>query len=127
MPSWGAEQEPQQETEQEPQPEPQQEAEQGAKQEPTQEPQQEPEQEPTQEPAQEPQQEPEGTESGEQQTCDIPAIVRQYDADGSCKIEQNEWLVAIADYTARPSAVDHPADPADSGAPGIVVSGAGTP
>ena len=108
----GAEQEPAQEAEQEPQPEPQQEAEQGAEQEPeqepTQEPQQEPEQEPTQEPAQEPQQEPEGTESSEQQTCDIPAIVRQYDADGSCKIEQSEWLVAIADYTADPSQLTTP-------------------
>ena len=89
--------EPQQQT-QEPQSEPQQEAEQGAEQEPTQEPEQEPTREPEQEPAQEPQQEPEGTESGEQQTCDIPAIVRQYDADGSCTIEQDEWLVAVDDY-----------------------------
>ena len=41
-------------------------------------------------------------ESDQQQACDIPAIVRQYDADGICKIEQGEWLVAIADYTADP-------------------------
>ena len=75
---------------QDPQPEPQQEAEQ--------EPTQEPEQEPTQEPTQEPQQEPEDAEPDERQTCDIPAIVRQYDADGSCVIEQDEWHAAIDDY-----------------------------
>ena len=51
---------------------------------------------------------PEGTESDQQQACDIPAIVRQYDADGSCKIEQSEWLVAIADYTADPPKLTTP-------------------
>ena len=75
---------------QDPQPEPQQEAEQ--------EPTQEPEQEPTQEPIQEPQQEPEDAEPDERQTCDMPAIVRQYDADGSCVIEQGEWYAAVDDY-----------------------------
>ena len=94
-------QEPDQEPTQEPQQEPTEEPTQEPDQEPTQEPQQEPTEEPTQEPdqepTQEPQQEPEGTES-DQQMCDIPAIVRQYDSDGSCKIEQNEWAVAINDY-----------------------------
>ncbi len=75
---------------QEPQPEPQQEAEQGAEQEPTQEPTQEPQQEPEQEPTQEPEPEPESS---------LPAIVQQYDTDGSGVIEQDEWLVAIDDYT----------------------------
>ncbi len=79
--------EPQQQT-QEPQGEPQQEAEQGAEQEPTQEPEQEPQQEPEQEPTQEP--EPESS---------LPAIVQQYDTDGSGVIEQDEWLVAVDDYT----------------------------
>ena len=99
-------QEPEQEPTQEPTQEPGQEPEQEPEQEPTQEPTQEPEQEQTQEPTEEPEQEqtqeptqePEGTESGEQPTCDIPAIVRQYDTDGSCKIEQDEWEVAIRDY-----------------------------
>ena len=86
----GAAQKPQQEAEQEPQPEPQQEAEQGAEQEPTQEPEQEPQQEPEQESTQEP--EPESN---------LPAIVRQYDADGSGVIEQVEWLVAVDDYAAQ--------------------------
>ncbi len=81
--------EPQQQT-QEPQPEPQQEAEQGAEQEPTQEPTQEPQQEPEQESTQEPEPEPESS---------LPAIVQQYDTDGSGVIEQDEWLVAIDDYT----------------------------
>ena len=93
----GAEQEPQQEAEQRAEQEPTQEPEQEPAQEPQQEPTEEPTQEPDQEPTQEPQQEPEGTES-DQQMCDIPAIVRQYDSDGSCKIEQNEWAVAINDY-----------------------------
>ena len=108
--------EPEPEPEQEPTQEPQQEPEQEPTQEPEQEPEQtqEPEQEPTQEPeqepeqTQEPEQEPEGTESGEQPTCDIPAIVRQYDADGSCKIEQGEWLVAVADYAADPPKLTTP-------------------
>ena len=73
---------------QEPQGEPQQEAEQGAEQEPTQEPAQEPTQEPEQESTQEP--EPESN---------LPAIVQQYDTDGSGTIEQDEWLVAVDDYT----------------------------
>ena len=102
--------EPEQEPEQEPTQEPEQEPEQEPTQEPEQEPEQtqEPEQEPEQEPTQEPEQEPEGTESDQQPTCDIPAIVRQYDADGSCKIEQGEWLVAIADYTADPPKLTTP-------------------
>ncbi len=79
---------------QEPQPEPQQEAEQGAEQEPTQEPEQEPTQEPQQEPEQEPTQEPEP-----EPESSLPAIVQQYDTDGSGVIEQDEWLVAIDDYT----------------------------
>ena len=90
----GAEQEPTQEAEQEPQPEPQQEAEQGAEQEPTQEPEQEPAQEPQQEPEQEPTQEPEP-----EPESNLPAIVQQYDTDGSGVIEQDEWLVAVDDYT----------------------------
>ena len=80
--------EPQQQT-QEPQAEPQQGAEQGAEQEPTQEPEQEPTQEPEQEPTPEPEPEPESN---------LPAIVRQYDTDGSGVIERDEWLVAIDDY-----------------------------
>ena len=79
---------------QEPQGEPQQEAEQGAEQEPTQEPEQEPTQEPQQEPEQEPTQEPEP-----EPESSLPAIVQQYDTDGSGVIEQDEWLVAVDDYT----------------------------
>ncbi len=90
----GAEQEPTQEAEQEPQDEPQQEAEQGAEQEPTQEPEQEPTQEPQQEPEQEPTQEPEP-----EPESNLPAIVQQYDTDGSGVIEQDEWQVAVDDYT----------------------------
>ena len=41
-------------------------------------------------PTQKPEQEPESS---------LPAIVRQYDADGSGTIEQDEWLVAVDDYT----------------------------
>ena len=107
-PTQEPEQEPAQEPEQDPEQEPAQEPTQEPEQEPAQEPKQDPEQEPAQEPAQEPEQEPEGTESGEQQTCDIPAIVRQYDSDGSCKIEQSEWLVAMADYTADPPQLTTP-------------------
>ena len=94
-------QEPQQEPEQEPAQEPEQEPTQEPQQEPEQEPAQEPEQDPEQEPTQEPEQEPEGTESDQQQTCDIPAIVRQYDTDGSCKIERAEWLVVVDDAAAQ--------------------------
>ncbi len=87
-----------------PQPEPEQEAEQEPKQEPTQEPEQEPQQQedpqeqqaPTQEPEQEPTQEPEP-----EPESNLPAIVRQYDADGSGVIEQDEWLVAVDDYTVQ--------------------------
>ena len=108
-PTQEPEQEPAQEPEQDPEQEPAQEPEQDPEQEPTQEPTQEPEQEPAQEPeqdheqepAQEPEQEPEGTESDQQQTCDIPAIVRQYDTDGSCKIERAEWLVVVDDAAAQ--------------------------
>ena len=48
-----------------------------------------PEPEPQQEAEQESQQEPESN---------LPAIVRQYDADGSGVIEQDEWLAAVDDY-----------------------------
>ena len=90
-------QEPEPEPTQEPEPEPTQEPE----PEPTQEPEQEPTQEPEQEPTQEPEQEPADNESDEQQTCDIPAIVRQYDTDGSCVIERDEWERAVDDYVAQ--------------------------
>ncbi len=104
-PTQEPEQEPEQEPTQEPEQEPEQtqEPEQEPEQEPTQEPEQEPTQEPEQEPeqTQEPEQEPENTESGEQPACDIPAIVRQYDTDGSCKIEQSEWLVVVDDAAAQ--------------------------
>ena len=72
--------EPQQLT-QEPQPEPQQEPKQEPKQESAQEPEPEPEQEPTQEPE-----------------SNLPAIVQQYDTDGSGVIEQDEWQAAVDDY-----------------------------
>ena len=106
QPQQGPEPEPKQEPPQEePEPEPTQEPEQEPTQEPEQEPTQEPEQEPTQEPeqeqTQEPEQEPADNESDEQQTCDIPAIVRQYDTDGSCVIERGEWERAIDDYVAE--------------------------
>ena len=32
---------------------------------------------------------------------DLPAIVQEYDLDGSGKIEQDEWALAIADYSAQ--------------------------
>ena len=83
--------EPQQQT-QEPQGEPQQEAEQGAEQEPQQQEDPQEQQESTQEPEQESTQEPEPESN-------LPAIVQQYDTDGSGVIEQDEWLVAVDDYT----------------------------
>ena len=100
-PTQEPEQEPTQEPEQEPTQEPEQEPTQEPEQEPTQEPEQEPTQEPEPEPTQEPEQEPADNESDEQQTCDIPAIVRQYDTDGSCVIERDEWERAVDDYVAQ--------------------------
>ena len=106
QPQQGPEPEPKQEPPQEePEPEPTQEPEPEPTQEPEPEPTQEPEPEPTQEPepepTQEPEQEPADNESDEQQTCDIPAIVRQYDTDGSCVIERDEWERAVDDYVAQ--------------------------
>ena len=82
----GAEQEPQQEAEQEPTQEHEQEPQQQEDPQEQQEPTWEPEQEPTQEPEQEPE-------------SNLPAIVQRYDTDGSGVIEQDEWLVAVDDYT----------------------------
>ena len=85
--------EPQQQT-QEPQAEPQQGAELGAEQEPQQQEDPQEQQESTQEPEQEPTPEPEP-----EPESNLPAIVQQYDTDGSGVIERDEWLVAIDDYT----------------------------
>ena len=94
-----AEPEPTQEPTQEPQQEPEQEPTQEPGQEPEQEPEQEPTQEPTQEPGQEPEQEPEQEPTQEPEPkSTLPAIVQQYDTDGSGVIEQDEWEVAIRDY-----------------------------
>ena len=120
-----AEQEPQQEAEEEPKQEPEQEPEQEQTQEPTEEPEQEQTQEPTEEPEQEQTQEPteepeqeqtqEPTEEPEQEQTQepteepeqepepepkstLPAIVQQYDTDGSGVIERDEWEIAIIDY-----------------------------
>ena len=62
-------------------------------------PEPEPEQEATQEPEPEPEQE-QGQETGDASESDLPAVVQQYDQDGSGKIEQDEWASAIADYSA---------------------------
>ena len=40
-------------------------------------------------------------ESGSAPYSDLPAIVQEYDQDGSGKIEQDEWALAIADYSAQ--------------------------
>ena len=95
---------PQQQT-QEPQSQPQQSAEPEQEQESQQEEQesqqeeQEQESQQEQESEQEPQQEPE--QEPEQQSCSMPGIVQQYDGDGSCVIEQGEWLAAMDDYVAQ--------------------------
>ena len=100
------------EPEQEPQPEPQQEAEQEPTQEPEQEPQQQEDPQEQQKPTQEPEQEPQQQEDPQEQQkptqepeqepeSSLPAIVRQYDTDGSGVIEQDEWLVAVDDYTVQ--------------------------
>ena len=39
-------------------------------------------------------------ETGDASASDLPAIVQHYDQDGSGKIEQGEWELAIADYSA---------------------------
>ncbi len=62
-------------------------------------PEPEPEQEATQEPEPESEQE-QGQETGDASESDLPAVVQQYDQDGSGKIEQDEWASAIADYSA---------------------------
>ena len=60
------------------------------------EPEPVPEQVDTPEPEQEQQQ-----DSGSASDSDLPAIVQQYDKDGSGKIESGEWALAIADYSAQ--------------------------
>ncbi len=55
-----------------------------------------PQPEPEPEPRQEQQQ-----QSGSASDSDLPAIVQQYDKDGSGKIESGEWALAIADYSAQ--------------------------
>ena len=61
-------------------------------------PEPEPEQVDTPEPEQEQEQQ---EESGSASDSDLPAIVQAYDKDGSGKIEQGEWALAIADYSAQ--------------------------
>ena len=62
-------------------------------------PEPEPEQEATQEPEPESEQE-QGQETGDASESDLPAVVQEYDQDGSGKIEQDEWASVIADYSA---------------------------
>ena len=87
----------------EPGPEPQREAEQGTEQEPPQEG-----------PGQ-------GPESG------LPAIVRQYDADGCGVMGRDGWLVAMADYAADPQKLNLPQIPRMAAHRGQTTPGACTP
>ena len=82
------------------------------------EPDPEPQQESKQEPPQEgPEQEPESS---------LPAIVRQYDADGGV-MEQGEWPVAMAGYTADPPNLTAPQIPQMAAHRGQATPGACTP